>query len=326
MGNISNQSSFPSLSSWIGRFLIFVLAAIVAIRPMVELALRKEFVVHETGAVLISGTSSGIGNAACAYLAKQHPGITFYCAVRKQQDAMSYPFTRDNVEWVLLDVTKDDHVQKAIDIITAKHDLVGIVNNAGINQWGAVEFFPISTYEKLFEVIVFGAFRLTQTSLPYLRESKGRVVNIGSFAGKHAFATQSGYCGAKFALEAFTDSLRREVGQHGVSVSIIEPSFVSTVMIDRGIQEVQDIPYNSPTKEMKVYPHLYRRDQNERTISDLKNADSPDETVKAIDDALFGKFPRTRYPTAKLHGKPSGRVLKIFSWFPDRLLDALFDL
>ena len=323
---MSNTNSPSSLPSWIGRFLIVLLAAIAAIPPMMDLALRKEFTVHETGAVLISGTSTGIGNAACTYLAEEHPGTTFYCGVRKREHAMSYPFTRDNVEWILLDVTMDDHVQNAIEQITEHHELVGIVNNAGINPWGTVEFLPISTYQKVFEVIVFGAFRLTQASLPHLRKSKGRVVNVGSFGGKQSYAIQSAYCGAKFALEAFTDSLRREVGQHGVSVSIIEASFVSSVMMDRFIQEVKDIPWDSPTKAMQAYPHLYRQDKVERTISDLENADTPEETVKAIDDALFGKFPRTRYQTAKVNGQPSGRVLRIFSWFPDRLLDALFEL
>ena len=279
---------------------------------------------------IVTGGSKGIGAGITKTLIEE--GASVVIATRSEGED-TYDFINKlkkaggMIELVVGDLQTPGQCGKVVDLAIQKFGQIhGVVNNAGINPWGTVEFLPISTYQKVFEVIVFGAFRLTQASLPHLRKSKGRVVNVGSFGGKQSYAIQSAYCGAKFALEAFTDSLRREVGQHGVSVSIIEASFVSSVMMDRFIQEVKDIPWDSPTKAMQAYPHLYRQDKVERTISDLENADTPEETVKAIDDALFGKFPRTRYQTAKVNGQPSGRVLRIFSWFPDRLLDALFEL
>src|SRR6185295_7084541 len=97
-----------------------------------------------------------------------------------------------------------------------------------------VETLPIDEWRRLFEVNLFGQVAMIQTMMPALLESRGRIINISSVGGKIAMATYGAYAGAKFAMEAVSDSLRREVSQFGVQVVVVEPGAVKTEMADRG--------------------------------------------------------------------------------------------
>src|SRR6202008_1993990 len=109
-----------------------------------------------------------------------------------------------------------------------------LVNNAAIRVNAPVEALAIDEWRRLFEVNFFGHIAVTQTLLPALIRSKGRVVNISSVGGKLAMATYGPYAGAKFALEAVSDALRREVERLGVKVIVVEPGAVTTEMA-RGV-------------------------------------------------------------------------------------------
>lgn len=105
----------------------------------------------------------------------------------------------------------------------SKLPLIALVNNAGISTRSPLEATPIDDVKKIYNTNVFGVHMVTQAFLPMLRASKGRIVNIGSVAGLVATAGSSVYSGSKFALEAITDALRRELSDHQISVSIVEP-------------------------------------------------------------------------------------------------------
>jgi NAD(P)-dependent dehydrogenase (short-subunit alcohol dehydrogenase family) len=110
-----------------------------------------------------------------------------------------------------------------------------LVNNAGIALNVPVEAFAIDEWRRLFEVNFFGHIAVAQTLLPALIRSKGRVVNISSVGGKIAMATYGPYAGTKFALEAVSDSLRREIAPFGVQVVVVEPGAVNTGLAGRAI-------------------------------------------------------------------------------------------
>ena len=103
-------------NSWASFSLaIAALAAATMILPtIVDLALRKEYRIHRDGAVLVSGTSTGIGNAACGALAEKYPKIVFFCGVLDESEAESYPFALANVKPVVLEITQDDQVKQVI--------------------------------------------------------------------------------------------------------------------------------------------------------------------------------------------------------------------
>jgi NAD(P)-dependent dehydrogenase (short-subunit alcohol dehydrogenase family) len=116
------------------------------------------------------------------------------------------------------------HIQEAYKAIaSAKEPLVALVNNAGISTRSPLEATPMKLVRMVYEVNVFGLTHVTQTFLPLLRANQGRIINIGSVAGLLASDSSSTYSGTKFAVEAITDSLRRELASFGISVSLVEP-------------------------------------------------------------------------------------------------------
>ena len=172
-------------------------------------------------AVLITGATSGIGRNAAERLAKA--GYFVYAGARKDAD-MAELDKIENVMAVRLDVTKQDEIDAAVDLIEREgRGLWGVVNNAGVNQTGPIIEQPLSDIEFVFDVNVFGVVRVTQAFAPMVIESQGRIVNISSISGVLAMYGYGAYTMSKHAVEAYTDTLADEMWDFGVRVSAIEP-------------------------------------------------------------------------------------------------------
>src|SRR6202140_2650853 len=172
--------------------------------------------------VIITGASRGIGEASARDLARR--GFHVLAGVRRDQDADT--IRGPGIEPLIIDITNPDHIRT---LATRVHEdpqgraVRALVNNAGIGVNAPVEVFAIDEWRRLFEVNFFGHIAVIQTLLPALIRNKGRVVNISSVGGKIAMATYGPYAGTKFALEAVSDALRREVAPSGVWVVVVEP-------------------------------------------------------------------------------------------------------
>ena len=159
---------------------------------------------------VVTGASTGIGAATARELARR--GFHVLAGVRRDRDADA--IRAPGIEPLIIDITNPDHIQA---LATRVHEdpqgraVRALVNNAGIGVNVPVEAFAIDEWRRLFEVNLFGQVAVTQALLPALIRSKGRVVNISSVGGKVAMATYGPYAGTKFALEAVSDSLRREL-------------------------------------------------------------------------------------------------------------------
>mmetsp|Transcript_3496 Transcript_3496/g.5851 ORF Transcript_3496/g.5851 Transcript_3496/m.5851 type:complete len:344 (+) Transcript_3496:2-1033(+) len=328
---MANQHIRTSSTGGILRWLSLTVVLVAVLPKLLELVFRREFkVLQSNGIVVISGTSTGIGRQACGQLAERHSGITFYCGVRRLQDGAGYPFTRENVEPVILDVTKDEDVQAVMNQVqSSDKPLIGIINNAGIFEYGTVEFQELDSYRWHFEVHVFGSYRLTQAALPLLRDNKGgRVIQIGSVVGAlPALAATSAYTGAKYAQEAFVDAMRNEVEDLQISVSIVQPGLIKTELTKKAVQlftkVLDSVKAGTGGAEIQAYPHLFREESIQAQIDQIKGSGDATETIDAIDDALFGKFPKTRYITGGLGPIPSWFASRLFNSVPDRLADIL---
>jgi NAD(P)-dependent dehydrogenase (short-subunit alcohol dehydrogenase family) len=123
-----------------------------------------------------------------------------------------------------------------------------LVNNAAVALNLTVEAFAIDEWRRLFEVNLFGHITVTQTLLPAPIRSKGRVVKISSVGGKTAMATYGPYAGTKFALEAVSDSLRREIAPLGVQLVVVEPGAVRTGLAGRAIATAHELASNMTPK------------------------------------------------------------------------------
>jgi NAD(P)-dependent dehydrogenase (short-subunit alcohol dehydrogenase family) len=178
------------------------------------------------GNILVTGASTGIGRACALRFAEL--GYRIFAGVRKLADGEALRANSSgNIEPVLLDVTQTESIVGAL-AVADDQPLAGLVNNAGIALVGPLELLPIDAWRKQFEVNVIGLVAVTQAFLPLLRRGRGRIVNIGSIAGRSALPGSGAYDSTKFAVEAITDVLRMELHAFGISVSVIEAGAVAT--------------------------------------------------------------------------------------------------
>lgn len=247
-------------------------------------------------AVLITGASSGIGRAAAEKLAAN--GYLVYAGARKAEDIDELNKI-DGVMAIRLDVTVQKEIDDAVALIRSEGGgLWGVVNNAGINIIDPLIEADEADLDFLFDVNVYGVFRVTKAFAPLVIESKGRIVNISSIAG-----TLSGglpgygmYVMSKHAVEAFTDQLAFEMAALGVKVSAVEPgnyrSNIGVSRCKRMIANSEDREYVYFADVMKGYLDGCKEFIAEGGVS---VGTPPDRVVDAIEHALFDDSPKEHY-------------------------------
>ena len=147
----------------------------------------------------------------------------------------------ENIMAVRLDVTEQDQVEAAVELIRDEgRGLWGLVNNAGVSVFAPLTNAKQSDLEFIFDVNVFGVFRVTQAFAPMIIESKGRIVNISSVSGIFSAPTASAYSASKHALEAMTDSFAIELRDLGVHVTAINPGNFASAGFAKDCKRVLD--------------------------------------------------------------------------------------
>lgn len=189
--------------------------------------------------VLITGASSGLGKAAAKKLAQD--GFKVFAGVRKQEDKDALEKLNSNIKGIFLDVTCEESVKAAFEEISQiTGDLYALVNNAGIALAGPVEYIPVDILKKQFEVNVFGAIRVAQAALPFMRNLPDtRIVNLSSMASYGAFPFISPYCVSKRALDMFFNSLAVECKMSNLKVISIKPGVVMTPIWRKSLDECE---------------------------------------------------------------------------------------
>ncbi|MFD6161538.1 SDR family oxidoreductase [Nocardia sp. NPDC060256] len=265
--------------------------------------------------IVVTGASTGMGASAARELARQ--GFHVLAGVRRDRDADA--IRAAGVEPVILDITEPEQVAalaaRAADDPRALH---AVVNNAGIQVNAPVEALPMAQWRNVFEVNLFGHIAVTQALLPALLRSKGRVINISSVGGKVAMATYGAYAGTKFAMEAVSDSLRREVAPLGVQVVVIEPGGVRTEMAVRGIETANSLATGMTPEQDKRYGELVRA--NYRFMdAGTSSGVTADAAARVIAKAVTARRPHTRYTI----GRDAAMVTRLTRILSDRTLDRV---
>ena len=215
--------------------------------------------------VMITGASTGIGAATAAMLAKK--GWRVFAGVRKTADAERLSAELgESVTPVLCDITEDASVKAAGRTVRAALDdqaLSGLVNNAGVAVAGPLLHLPIEDMQRQLEINVTGQLRATQAFAPLLGAGEtrdgppGRIVNISSVAGLNATPLVTPYACSKFALEAFTQGLRRELMLYGIGVVAINPGPIATPIWDKAEdidpEQYAGTDYDGPIKRILSY-------------------------------------------------------------------------
>ena len=268
------------------RLLQFVLVATFAV---VISAVPGVALADDQKSILVTGASTGIGRHLAETLAEN--GYHVYAGARKDEDLAALNAI-DNVTAVKLDVTKQDQIDAAVEMIQGKGTgLYALVNNAGIGGGGQVVDTPIKDQTFVYDVNVEGVYRTTKAFAPLVIESKGRIVTTGSIAGTLAsFPGFSAYAGSKHWIEAFTDSFATDMEPHGVTVSVVEPgNYKSNIRRSSAGRRLEKAKAAGAevTEEMKqAYEATAERELSYK---------EPDEVSEAFMHALFDDEPLRRY-------------------------------
>jgi NAD(P)-dependent dehydrogenase (short-subunit alcohol dehydrogenase family) len=261
-----------------------------------------------TGTVLVTGASTGIGEATVLHL--KTLGFDPIGAVRKDEDAER--LEGQGIRTVRIDVTDTGQIAAARDEL-GDAPLAGLVNNAGL------EFLPVERFRQQLEINLIGQMAVTQAFLPALRRAGGRIVNVSSIGGRVGLPLVSANNSSKFGLEGMSDSLRREVRDQGVDVILIEPGGVRTPIWQKSRGSAEEMLQGAPPEAERLYggPLAAVRARTERI--ERETGSEPREVAEVIGTALTADRPKSRY----LVGRDAKLRARMAAVLPDRVMDRL---
>ncbi|MCC6796891.1 MAG: SDR family oxidoreductase [Candidatus Hydrogenedentes bacterium] len=246
------------------------------------------------GAVLVTGSSTGIGKACALHL--NQLGFKVFAGVRKVSDGQALQVEAPGLRPIMIDVTDPDTIKTALSEIgkeVGPAGLHGLVNNAGIVVVGPVETLALDDIRKQFDVNVLGQLAVTQAFLPLIREAKGRVVIMGSIFGLLSCPHVGVYAASKFALEALADAMRVELAPWGIKVSIVEPGRMATSIWSKAFEAMDNWKHDGNEIHELYAPHLSAAVK--KAIYFARTSASPDSVARAVGHALIARWPKTRY-------------------------------
>jgi NAD(P)-dependent dehydrogenase (short-subunit alcohol dehydrogenase family) len=259
--------------------------------------------------VLVTGASSGIGAATAARLART--GWRVLAGVRRDGEAPP------GTEELLLDVTNAEHVARAAEIAGERLD--GLVDNAGIALAAPLELLPLDELRYQLEVNVVGQVAVMQAVLPALRAASGRIVLMGSIAGRSSLPFLAPYAASKHALEAIADALRLELRPWGIHVTIVETGTIRTPIWTRSAARADGLLEAMGPRAGDLYG---KRIEAFRKVAAKRGAaGAPPEAVAAIvERALTAGRPRARYLVGR-----DARLRSGIELLPERLRDRVYE-
>jgi NAD(P)-dependent dehydrogenase (short-subunit alcohol dehydrogenase family) len=267
--------------------------------------------------VLVTGANRGIGRASVQELVRL--GFRVIAGVRNEADGRALAAeVGPAVSAIALDVTRPDQVARAAEAVRAaagQRGLYGLVNNAGIVVVGPAEFLPVAALREQLEVNVIGVLALTQALLPALRQAGGRIVNVSSVNGRIATSFTGAYAASKFALEALSDALRREL-DGAVDVIVIQPGAFKTDIWDSSRERARTLVQGYPPEAQRYYGRVLARLGEVRAPG---RAGDPARVARAVGRALTARRPRARYVV----GTDARIGILLAALVPTRWLDAL---
>jgi NAD(P)-dependent dehydrogenase (short-subunit alcohol dehydrogenase family) len=274
----------------------------------------------DRGAVLVTGTSTGIGRAAAERLAGG--GFRVFAGVRNESDAEGLRAEgSDRLEPLMLDVTDASAIAQAserVDRELGDEPLAGLVNNAGVAVGGPLELLDVEDLRWQFEVNSVAPIAVTQAFIPRLRAGRGRVVMMSSVGGRTAQPYVGPYSASKYALEALSDVLRRELLPWGIHVALVEPGTIKTRIWEKGSSQLEEIRSSGDEEGLRRYEGPMERAEKILDMAAKRGA-PPEKVVKVVVHALTSDRPRTRYVV----GADARMQLAIQAALPTRAVDRL---
>ncbi|MDH6148333.1 MULTISPECIES: oxidoreductase [Paraburkholderia] len=257
----------------------------------------------QTKIALVTGASSGIGEATAKRLAKA--GYKVYGTSRRGQRAGQQSF-----DMLPLDVTSDASVAAAVsEVLRLQGRIDLLVNNAGFGVApAAAEESSIDQARTIFDTNFFGIIRMTRAVVPHMRRQRsGRIINIGSVLGFLPMPYMALYSATKHAVEGYSESLDHELRTLGIRVSVIEPAYIKTPF---------DANFIAPDAPLDEYREV-RSAVDKRVKEVVEGADGPEVVAETVLQAAIAARPKLRYTAGGLAARL--RLLRRFA--PAGLVD-----
>jgi NAD(P)-dependent dehydrogenase (short-subunit alcohol dehydrogenase family) len=266
--------------------------------------------------VFITGASTGIGHDDALRMAGR--GWAVFGGVRSDDAAADLTEASGGaVTPVMCDVTSSQQVGDAATRVLSETGggLDGLVNNAGVAVAGPLELVSVDDLRHQLETNVVGAAAITRSLIPGLRSARGRIVNVSSVSGMFSPPMLGPYSMSKFALEAMSDTLRRELASSGITVSVLQPSRIATPIWDKSL-ESNTVLERVTNEHRRWYGRML-----DGIVAAARNpgGDPVSVTSDAIEHALTSRRPKTRYRV----GTDARLIALAVRLAPDRLLDRI---
>ena len=246
--------------------------------------------------VIVTGTSSGIGREVALSLARE--GYTVFGTVRKEEDGEDLKKELGGAGRfipILVDLTDMERLNSAVEEILEEAQKLGVfivalVNNAGYAIFRPLEITTASEMSKIMSTNFLGAAELTRLLVPTLRQTKGRVLNIGSAVYYTGAPWYGAYGATKAAVRYWSDTLRYELAASGISVCIIEPGLINTVGIVKAANSFDDY-----VKEGHENAGVYSSKAIQGIINVMQWGIGPEHVVRSVNHALLSPYPKSVY-------------------------------
>ncbi|MDP5292304.1 SDR family oxidoreductase [Oceanimonas sp. CHS3-5] len=269
-----------------------------------------------TRSVLITGCSTGIGQAAAHYL--QEKGFKVIASARREQDVIQ--LQQQGLKAVRLDLADDASIEQGLEqaLELTGGELYGLFNNGAYGQPGALEDLPTAALREQFNTNLFGTHHLTRLVLPHmLKAGEGRIIQNSSVLGLVAMQYRGAYNATKFALEGYTDTLRLELAGTNVHVSLLEPGPIETRFRANAKAAFLRHINMQQSRHRAGYEQTLARLDNPGPSS--RYSLEPQACLPPVLHALTSARPKTRYPVTR----PTVMLGWLRRLLSDRALDRL---
>jgi NAD(P)-dependent dehydrogenase (short-subunit alcohol dehydrogenase family) len=241
----------------------------------------------ELRAVLVTGATSGIGLRMTEVLSEN--GFFVYAGARKTED-MARLNAMANVKSVRLDVTVQSDIDAGVALIEAEgRGLYGLINNAGVSVVGPLIEISEADMQFVFDVNVFGPYRVTKAFANLIIDSQGRILNVSSIAGIVSGPFGGVYSMSKHGVEAYTDSLAAELARFNVAVAAVEPGNYKSRIVASMVERMKRSGYLAEGSRYRSMLGLLSGPV------DRSQHKEPDEVALAALDFLSSDSPKRRY-------------------------------
>jgi NAD(P)-dependent dehydrogenase (short-subunit alcohol dehydrogenase family) len=275
---------------------------------------------NASGAVVITGASTGIGRATALHLDAE--GYRVFAGVRKEADARDLAKDgSDRLTPVTIDVTDAGQIESARQEVAeavGEQGVEGLVNNAGVGGGGPIEFMPLEELRRTLEVNLIAQVAVTQAFIPLIRKAKGTIVFIASIGGRVASPFMSPYNTSKFGIEAIGESLRHELRPWEIDVVVVEPGSIDTQIWSKGNDQLREQLEEMPEDARRLYGRQITR-FGEVINETASRGISPDKVAEVVHKGISSENPRHRY----LVGTDAKIGARLKGTLPDRTFSKL---